>query len=138
MMTADQTSDAPVRNSVTVKASIERAFRVFTGELDTWWPRTHHVGKSPMKKAIIEGRLGGRCYSEQIDGTECDWGTVLVWEPPSRFAIAWQVNYAEWQPEPDLAKSSEVEVRFTAEPDGSTRGWGSLLQLYTARVEELV
>lgn len=110
----------PVRKSVTVRAGADRAFRVFTEGVDSWWPRGHHIGKSPMTKTIIEGRAGGRCYSEQADGTECDWGSVLVWEPPKRFVMAWQVS-PSWQYEPDLGKSSEVEVRFTAEPDGSTR-----------------
>ncbi len=61
----------PVRKSVTVKAPLEHAFKVFTEGFDTWWPRTHHIGKFPMKKAILECRAGGRCYSEQEDGTDC-------------------------------------------------------------------
>ena len=117
---ANQISEAPVRKSVTVKAGAERAFQVFTQGVDTWWPRTHHIGKSPMKKCIIEGRVGGRCYSEQVDGTDCDWGKVLVWEPPRRFVLAWQITHT-FGYEPDLAKSSEVEVRFTPVADGSTR-----------------
>ena len=111
---------APVRKTITVKASPDRAFAVFTAEFDTWWPRSHHIGKAPMKKAIVEGRPGGRCYAEQTDGTECDWGSVLVWEPPHRLVIAWQ-STADGRTEPDLAKASEVEVRFTREADGSTR-----------------
>ena len=157
----DAAPDAPVRKSVIVKTDAARAFRVFTEELDSWWPRSHHIGKAPMKKAILEARAGGRCYSEQTDGTECDWGTVLVWEPPRRLVIAWQITHA-WGYEPDLAKSSEVEVRFTPESDGTTRvdlehryfhrhgaggeamrtavdspgGWIGLLRLYATRAEE--
>lgn len=112
--------DTPVRKSVSVKASAEHAFRVFTEGMDTWWPRTHHIGSAPMKRVIVEGKPGGRCYSEQTDGTECDWGSVLVWDPPQRFVMAWQITTA-WKYEPDLAKSSEVEIRFTPQADGSTR-----------------
>ena len=151
----------PIRKSITVKASVEHAFRVYTDGYDTWWPRTHHIGKSPMKKAIMEGKAGGRCYSEQEDGTECDWGRVLVWEPPHRIVLAWQITH-QWGYEPDLAKASEVEIVFTAEPGGVTRvdlehrhferhgeggaamkatvdspsGWSGLLALFTARVEQ--
>ena len=57
--------DTSVRKTITVKASAERAFRVFTEGIDTWWPKTHHIGSSPMTKAVLEGRSGGRCYSEQ-------------------------------------------------------------------------
>jgi len=150
-----------VRKSVTVNATAENAFRIFTKEYDSWWPRTHHIGKVPMQKAIIEERTGGRCYTIQTDGSECDWGTVLTWDPPHRLVIAWQVTH-EWGYEPDLAKSSEVEVRFTSEAEGQTRvdlehrhferhgaggasmrtavdsegGWGGLLKLYADRVAQ--
>jgi uncharacterized protein YndB with AHSA1/START domain len=152
---------APVRKSITVKAGADRAFRVFTEGFDSWWPRSHHIGKSPMKKAIIEGRVGGRCFSEQIDGTDCDWATVTVWDPPRRFTLAWQLTPA-WGYDPDMAKASEVEVTFTPESEGMTRvdlehrhferhgagfeamragvdsegGWTGLLQLYRSKAEE--
>jgi uncharacterized protein YndB with AHSA1/START domain len=151
--------DSTVQKTITVEASPERAFEVFTAGVDTWWPRTHHIGKSPMKKTIIEGRVGGRCYSLQEDGTDCAWGQVLAWEPPHRFVMAWQITH-QWGYEPDLAKASEVEVRFTAIEKGRTRvdlehryfermgpggaamrtavesagGWGTLLQLYASHV----
>jgi uncharacterized protein YndB with AHSA1/START domain len=151
----------PVRKSIVVDASPEHAFNVFTAGYDTWWPRSHHIGKSPMKKAIIEGRVGGRCYTEQEDGSECDWGQILVWEPPHRLVLAWQITH-EWGYQPDLAQSSEVEVRFSPEPNGQTRvdlehrhlerhgaggaamrtavdspnGWGGLLDLFKQTVEK--
>jgi uncharacterized protein YndB with AHSA1/START domain len=154
------TIDAPVRKTITVKAPVARAFHVFTEDFDSWWPRSHHIGKIPMKRAVIEGKTGGRCYTEQTDGTECDWGTILVWDPPARFVLAWQIH-GDWTYQPDLAQSSEVEVRFTAEPGGMTRvdlehrhldrhgaggramrtavdapnGWSGLLQLYAGRLQ---
>lgn len=152
---------APVRKSVTVRASVQQAFEIFTEDFDSWWPRSHHIGSSPMRKAIIENKLGGRCYSEQIDGSECDWGQVLAWEPPHRLVIAWQIG-GDWKYEPNLARSSEVEILFAAQPDGRTlvslehrhlhragtsagamrsalespNGWGGMLALYAARVGE--
>ena len=155
----DQTTIAPVCKSVTVRASVTHAFSVFTEGFDSWWPRTHHIGKSPMTKTFVEGHAGGRCYSEQQDGTECDWGTVTVWEPPHRLVIAWQITH-QWGYEPDLNHASEVEITFRAQPDGATLvelehrhferhgaggtllrqaidsegGWGLLLQLYSVAV----
>ena len=147
-----------VKKTITVEASPERAFEVFTDQVDTWWPRSHHIGKSPMKKCLIEGWEGGRCYSEQVDGTDCVWGHILVWEPPHRLVLAWQITH-EWGYNPDLAKASEVEVRFTPVSASETRvdlehrcfermgsgaeamrtavdssgGWGMLLQLFAAK-----
>jgi hypothetical protein len=63
---------------------------------------------------------------------DCDWGTVLHWDPPHRLVLASQID-GHWQYEPDVAKSSEVDVRFTPESDGSTRG---LLQLFAAQVAQ--
>jgi uncharacterized protein YndB with AHSA1/START domain len=151
----------PVVKGIRVRANAARAFKVFTGELGTWWPKTHHIGSSPMTKAILECRVGGRCYSEQEDGTECPWGQVTVWEPPVRFVMAWQIQ-PNWQFEPDLSKCSEVEVTFTPVADGSTDvvlehrnferhgrgadamrgqvnqegGWGGLMKLYRAEAEK--
>jgi uncharacterized protein YndB with AHSA1/START domain len=113
-------ADTSVRKSVIVSVSQQHAFDVFTQGFDGWWPRSHHIGKSPMKQAIIEAREGGRCYTTQEDGTECDWGQVLTWDPPHRFVMAWQITH-EWGYQPDLARSSEVEIAFTPLPDGGTR-----------------
>jgi uncharacterized protein YndB with AHSA1/START domain/uncharacterized damage-inducible protein DinB len=120
MTTTTTPQTSTVQRSVTVKAGLEHAFNVFTAGFDTWWPRSHHIGKKPLQKAVIESRTGGRCFGREADGTECQWGTVTAWEPPNRLVIAWQID-PNWQFDPDLSKASEVEVRFTAEAGGVTR-----------------
>jgi len=112
--------DAPVLRTITVKAGQQHAFDVFTTGFDGWWPRSHHIGKSPMTRGVIEGRVGGRCYSEQADGTECPWGEVTAWDPPKRLVLAWKIT-PNWHYEPDAAKCSEVEISFTRLADGLTR-----------------
>jgi hypothetical protein len=72
-------SDLSVRKSVTVNAPIERAFTVFTGGMDGWWPRgTHHIGESELKETVLEGKENGRWYEIGVDGSECEWGRVLA------------------------------------------------------------
>jgi len=115
-MTTDETT--AVHKSVTVKADTEHAFDVFTTGFDTWWPRSHHIGKKPMQKAIIEPRVGGRWFERTADGTETVVGHVLIWEPPQRFAISWEIN-GEWKSDKSLG--SEVEVHFLAESSARTR-----------------
>ena len=160
MMETRDTTDLPVTKSVTVSARPERAFEIFTREMDSWWPRTHHIGKSPMRRVLIEERVGGRCFTEQEDGSECDWGTVLVWDPPRRFVMAWQITH-EWGYEPSLDRSSEVEITFRPATGGGTQvdlvhrffsrhgaggaamrasvgepnGWTGLLALFAARAD---
>jgi uncharacterized protein YndB with AHSA1/START domain len=107
-----------LHGTVTVAGPIERAFRIFTESFDTWWPRAFHIGRSDMAEAILEPREGGRWYERGVDGTECDWGHVLAWDPPNRLVVTWQIN-GEWQYDPDPDHASEIEVRFTA--DGPER-----------------
>lgn len=115
---------APVRKTLIVRASPETAFRVFTADFDRWWPRSHHIGKTPMVRAVIEPRAGGRWYEIGDDGQECDWGDVLAWEPPApdgeggRLLLAWRLD-PEWGFDPNLL--TEVEVRFTPTGGGHTR-----------------
>jgi uncharacterized protein YndB with AHSA1/START domain len=78
---------------------------------------------------------------------------VLVWDPPSRLVLAWQLT-PDWTYDPNLI--TEVEVTFTPEGDGTRvdlehrhlermggraeaaravidapGGWGLLLQLFS-------
>jgi uncharacterized protein YndB with AHSA1/START domain len=114
----NQQTDEAVRREVTVHASPERAFSVFTDRFDAWWPRSHHIGGADLDEAIIEPQAGGRWYERDTDGGECDWGTVTVFDPPRRLVVTWQIN-AQWQYDPDPDHASEVEVRFT-EDGGAT------------------
>jgi uncharacterized protein YndB with AHSA1/START domain len=111
-------TDLAVHKSVTVDVTAERAFEAFTHRIDDWWIRAHHIGKAEMDRAVLEGRAGGRWYEIGVDGTECDWGHVVVWEPPTRLVLAWQIG-ADWQFDPDLV--TEVEVRFVDLGDNRTR-----------------
>jgi uncharacterized protein YndB with AHSA1/START domain len=108
----------PVKKQIVVNAPQERAFRVFTAGIDRWWPREHHIGKSPLARAVLEGRAGGRWYSVNEDGSECDVGKVLSWEPPGRLVLAWQIT-ADWQYDPTFV--TEIEVTFIAQGPNRTR-----------------
>ncbi len=108
---------AAVRKSVRVKAPIARAFEVFTVGLTRWWPPNHGIGKKPIAKVLMEPRLGGRWLEIAEDGTETSVATIILWEPPHRLVLLWQVN-AQWKP--DLAMKSEVDVRFTADGPDAT------------------
>ena len=120
-MTTDVSSSATsVQKSVTVAVPIAHAFKIFTERLDLWWPRTHHIGKVEMATAAIEAREGGRWYERGVDGSECEWGRVLAWSPPTKVALSWQISPA-WGFEPDPAKASRLEVTFHDLGDGKTR-----------------
>jgi len=102
-----------VRRTIRIEAPPSHVFEVFVTRLDTWWPRSHHIGASAEFEAKIEPREGGRWYEVGADGKECEWGRVLTWEPPRRIVLSWEIS-ATWQHDPSVA--NEVEVRF--HPDG--------------------
>jgi uncharacterized protein YndB with AHSA1/START domain len=109
---------APVIKSIRVNATQAHAFEVFTSGLDRWWPRDHGIGKKPMKAAVMETRLGGRWYELAEDGSQATVGKIIVWEPPRRFVMTWDIN-SQWKP--DATVRSEVEVRFILDGANATR-----------------
>jgi len=109
---------APVRRAIEVNAPPAKAFDVFTRKTSAWWPKQHHIGKSPLLEAIIEPKVDGRWYERGEDGTECQWGRVLAWNPPHSLTLAWQLN-ASFQFDAGLV--TEVEVKFLPLADGRTR-----------------
>jgi uncharacterized protein YndB with AHSA1/START domain len=116
---ATATDATPVRKTVTVEASKEHAFSVFTDGFSTWWPiDTHHIGAADVATMGIEPYVGGRCYERGVDGSECEWARVKVFEPPDRLVVVWQLN-ADWAYDPGM--TSEVEVHFVAEGPHTTR-----------------
>jgi uncharacterized protein YndB with AHSA1/START domain len=111
-----QATGVAVRQSVVVDAPQERAFAVFT-RMTGWWPlHSHTIGGRPAAEAVVEPREGGRWFERSADGSECDWGRVLTWDPPHRVVLAWQIS-ADWTYDPSI--DTEVEVRFS--PEGAAR-----------------
>ena len=107
-----------VRSEVIVEAPADRAFRVFTEKMETWWPASHHIAKVPFKNIVLERRANGRWAEVGTDGSECDWGRVLVWDPPKRLVLGWQLT-ADWQYDANFV--TEVEINFTPMDAGKTR-----------------
>ena len=156
---AQRISPAPIRRSLRVKASQDKAFRTFVAGMGSWWMKSHSLLQSPQKDVLIEPETGGRWYEVGEDGSEQTWGRVLDWEAPDRVVLAWQLN-ADWTYDPDF--ETTVEVRFTPDGDhtivdfehrdlerfgekaeavrgdydtGMDGGWRSLLDLYQSAAE---
>jgi uncharacterized protein YndB with AHSA1/START domain len=108
-----------VHKLVNVAASPEVAWRVFTEKMGSWWPLAYYkIGKAHAVDAVMEPRVGGRWYERGDDGSTCQWGSVLAWEPHTRLVLEWGVN-ADWQYDPEL--KTEIEVRFIAQGERATR-----------------
>lgn len=112
-----ETTATAVTKTLTIEAPQEKAFEVFTAGFDSWWPRSHHTGEGDLVMAVVEPRAGGRWYGTTTVGEE-EWGRVLVWDPPHRVVLDWQLN-ADFAYDPDM--HTEVEARFIAEGPSRTR-----------------
>jgi uncharacterized protein YndB with AHSA1/START domain len=110
---------AVVRKSVRVAAPVERAFSIFVEQMETWWPASHHIASNPFQSIIVEPRVGGRWYERDADGNDCAWGSVRAWEPPRLVTLAWHLQ-EDWSFDPDVARASDIDIRFILEGPSST------------------
>ncbi len=121
----------PIRRSILVGCSAERAFRVFTEEMSSWWPLETHSRAADEELAgvtavgvEVEPREGGRVLERLSNGERLSWGRIQVWDPPARLVIVWKPNGNHLPP-------TELELSFRAE-GGRTRvllehrGWERL------------
>ena len=109
-----------IRHSVTVDAPIDKAFATFTEGYGRFKPPEHNLLAAEIAETVFETRVGGTIYDRAVDGSECHWARVLVYDPPDRVVFSWDIS-PYWQLEPDPEKTSEVEVRFIAASPGRTR-----------------
>jgi uncharacterized protein YndB with AHSA1/START domain len=115
-----QASETSVRATTVVEAPIERAFSVFTEGFGSWFPSAYNLLEVEIAERVFEPRAGGQVYDVGTDGSECRWGRVLAYEPPHRVVFSWDIS-PHWQIETDPERTSEVEVRFSAEAPDRTR-----------------
>ena len=115
----------PLRKQLKVSLPVQQAFELFTAGIGTWWPLpTHSVGGEQAETCFVEGWVGGRIVEVLKDGTESEWGRVLLWEPFHRVSFYWYPGRT-----PDTAQ--EVTVTFSEVPDGTVvelinTGWETL------------
>ena len=98
---------------VIVEAPLEHAFDVFVKRVHEWWPRPYRLGDGERVALWFESHVGGAWRERTSQGSECDWGRVLTWEPPRRLVLSWEIPVS-FTPEPNPEKASRVEVEFIA------------------------
>jgi len=114
------TEPTTVNASIEVGAPQHRAFEVFTRDFGAFKPREHNLLAVPISETIVETHVGGHIIDRGVDGSECRWARVLAYQPHDRFVFSWDIS-PHWQVETDTARTSEVEVTFTALAENRTR-----------------
>lgn len=117
-MTYSAQQHVAVHRSARVPLPPARAFDLFTSRMGAFWPSDHSIGSAAITDVVIEPWAGGRWFERGVDGSECDWGRVSVWQPPELVVLLWQIG-ADWTMQPDL--ETEVVVSFTEDSPGHTR-----------------
>jgi len=115
----------PIRLAYDVRCPRDYAFEIWTTRIGIWWPADHTASGENDTNVVLEGRVGGRIFERTASGVEHDWGEVTVWEPPFRLGYLWHLRR-------DRSDATEVEIRFLARDDVTTRleiehrGWERL------------
>jgi hypothetical protein len=112
-MTTSHVPDA-VQKSIVVRCTVDQAFRIWTEQIDAWWPKGHSVSGDPRTTVVIEPHVGGRIFERTAAGVEQSWGQVLVWAPPEHFAYHWFLGSGAAQP-------TRVDVHFIVQEHELTR-----------------
>ncbi len=127
------TSGDRARATVSVGVLPEKAFRLFTEEINLWWrrgPRFRNV-RGDAGIICLEPRIGGRVFESVantgIGESVIEVGKVTHWEPSLRLIFEWRAsNFAP-------GEKTEVEVNFQAQASGSStlvtvehRGWSAI------------
>ncbi len=119
----------PVRQSTLVRASVRHTFDTFVTTIGAWWPvQPFSAGQDRVRNVTVEQRRGGRVYETWDDGTEIDWGTLLTWQPPKRFAMTWTGTPAATEVELTFSALGPALTRVTVEH----RGWEALTEAQLA------
>ena len=113
--------------SLRVKATPQRAFDAFTGEIGQWWRHNPLFRFTPREPGVLsfEPGPGGRLIETRAGGKVFEIGKVSAWEPGVRLVFGWR-TYG-FAPDQD----TEVEVRFEAVGDETRvtvehRGWDAI------------
>lgn len=143
---------SPIELELVVACDPTWAFALFVQKTTMWWPPSHTVSGASGFEVVFEPRPGGRILERTPDGTEHDWGEVVVWEPPHRLVYLWHLRT-------DRSAATEVEITFTESPlgtairivhggwdrlgelgeerrDGNRAGWAGLLPHYLRAIGE--
>ena len=106
----------PVIKTIDVPCDQRTAFRIFTEDMDRWWPKDRHsvsgMEGRTAQAVRMEPRAGGAITEIGHDGTRHSWGSVRVWEPFARLSLAWHINRP-------AAQATRVDVDFAPLASGT-------------------
>jgi uncharacterized protein YndB with AHSA1/START domain len=138
-----------VRKTVRVRCSVARAFEVFTGRIDLWWPSGHR--RYQGSQLCLEAVAGGRFFERSKDGQEAKLGKVVACEAPHRISYTWYPGAFQKPTHVDVTfvQDGEETIVNVVHSEGEsalgdawperaalfTRGWEKVLPAFAALAE---
>ena len=109
----------PIRKTITVPCSQQRAFDIFLEDMPNWWPldtRSMSVMnvKELPKGLRVEAKEGGQIVETAADDTEYLWGTITRYDPYDALAMDFHMGMPK-------ENASLVEVEFEEVGPSRTR-----------------
>ena len=138
-----------LEREILLRCSPAQAFRVFTEQVDLWWPRGHR--KSTDGTLRLERRRNGRLLDVAPDGSAWTMAVVIEIVPPERLTLDWFPG--------SPAAPTRVEIAFEGREGGTririvhtaptpeaavvwpqrvqlfTRGWEAVLRALRAHID---
>lgn len=100
----------PLRRQVLVACDQPTAYRLFTGEIDSWWPLESHGCFGPGGSVAFDGQ---RIVETGPSGETAIWGTVTADDPPRSIPFT-------WHPGRTTEEATRVTVTFSSTGDPNT------------------
>lgn len=107
----------PIRCSIGVGVSPERAFEIFVRDFGRWWPIAYTYGEDQFETAEIEERAGGSWFETKLDGSRATWGEVRAFARGRGLILSFNVG-PDRKPQPP-ERHSEVAIRFLPASGGT-------------------
>ncbi len=104
----------PIVRTIEVPCDRETAFKIFSDEVDAWWPLGRFTQSAMAggvaRSVTIEPFTGGQVYEVAPDGEKVVWGTVEKFDLPVLLSMHFHIPL----PKEKVKERSLVEVKFEA------------------------
>ena len=102
----------PIKKSLTVPLGVKEAFKLFTTQIDTWWPKAKFSVKGAESVVTFAEHKDGQIVETEPDGTTHVWGTIIAYDKDNYLAFS-------WHPGRPADEATTVTVAFSQTDDGT-------------------
>lgn len=120
-----------VETSIEIERPAEVVFKLWTEEMNLWWPRFGEKFRYTFAPADVEPdqihlepEVGGRLYEVFADGEEYVIGTVTEIDPPRSISYTWRAPY--WEGDTNITVTFREVLGTTTVVTVEHSGWEAL------------